>query len=239
VATRPPRTFGSLVRLARTVDDRSSITHRHSQRVAEISALMAERLGLDDTSVRALHAAALVHDVGKVVIPDAVLLKPGPLDVAEIAIVQRHAAAGAELARRALDAEQLTWIRSHHERIDGCGYPDGLEDGEIPLQARLLAVADAYDAMVAHRVYRAGMAPDGVLEVLAAGAGTQWCPMAVDLITDLHSRALLPGTRRAPLRGRRRRAAPAPARSADLSDQVEREGSTSMPYRRASTSPRP
>lgn len=192
---RVPRTYSALVRLARSVDDRSTATHRHSERVADVVAMMARRVGFANGRVTALHSAALVHDVGKIAIPDAILLKPGPLDVAEIAIVQHHAAAGADLARHVLSDEQVRWVRHHHERIDGSGYPDGLRGQAIPFESRLMAVADAYDAMVAHRVYRAGMTPEGVLDILEEGAGTQWCRHSVDLIRGLHDDGYLHVTR--------------------------------------------
>ncbi len=182
---RPPRSFAELAEIARGMDDRSTLTHRHSERVAALVGLMADRMGMDRAHVAEIRAAALVHDVGKVMVPDAILTKPGPLDPDEVAIIQHHAAAGADLVRDVMTAEQARWIRHHHERIDGTGYPDGLAGHAIPIESRLIAVADAYDAMVAHRVYRAGMNPIGVLDILRQGAGTQWCEHAVDLLIGI------------------------------------------------------
>jgi diguanylate cyclase (GGDEF)-like protein/putative nucleotidyltransferase with HDIG domain len=166
--------------LARAMDLKDSATRQHSDRVAELSARLAEELAWPRERTELLREAALVHDVGKVAIPDAVLLKPGGLTAAEIAVVQRHCEMGAQIAREILTEEQTAWLRGHHERFDGTGYPDGLAGDEVPDGARILAAAEAYDVMVSDRPYRCGRDPVQALEELRRCAGTQFAPEIVE-----------------------------------------------------------
>jgi HD-GYP domain-containing protein (c-di-GMP phosphodiesterase class II) len=129
-----------------------------------------------------LHEAALLHDVGKIGVSDAILLKPGPLTPAERLAVTRHAALGAEIVSGVLTAEQVSWIRGHHERWDGNGYPDGLGGDAISAGASLLAIADAWDAMTGPRSYRAERAPDEAIEECLRERGRQFGPAAVDAL---------------------------------------------------------
>jgi HD-GYP domain-containing protein (c-di-GMP phosphodiesterase class II) len=137
--------------LARAIDAKDPSTAEHSERVAALVARLAQARGWPAERVALLHEAALVHDVGKIGVPDAVLLKPGRLDAAEYEQVKQHAALGARIVDDILTAEQVAWIRWHHERPDGRGYPDGLT--EIPEGAALLAAADCFDVMTVARPY--------------------------------------------------------------------------------------
>jgi HD-GYP domain-containing protein (c-di-GMP phosphodiesterase class II) len=124
--------------------------------------------------------AGLLHDVGKIIVPRAVLLKPGRLDAGEYDTVKRHPSASAQLAERADLTGIATILRHHHERWDGTGYPHGLAGERIPLVSRVLAIADAYDAMLADRPYRNAMTVQQASKELEAGAGTQFDPVLVE-----------------------------------------------------------
>ncbi len=164
--------------LAAAVDARDTYTAGHSRRVADYAVALARSLGFEDAFCQQVRLAALFHDVGKIGIPDAVLRKPGPLTEEEHALVRQHPVIGADqvLVHVPFLRAQLPAIRHHHERWDGRGYPDQLAGEEIPYMARLLAVADSYDAMTSTRVYRQALLFDDVLRILATGAGRQWDP---------------------------------------------------------------
>lgn len=165
--------------LARAVDLKDSSTRQHSDRVAELAGRLAEELGWSCDDVHELRQAAIVRDVGKVSIPDAGLLKPGRLTDEEYALVKEHARLGAEIAAEILSTRQTAWLRGHHERLDGSGYPDGLADDEIPLGARILAAADAFDVMTIERSYSSGRRPSEAVAELERHAGTQFDPAVV------------------------------------------------------------
>jgi diguanylate cyclase (GGDEF)-like protein/putative nucleotidyltransferase with HDIG domain len=171
--------------LARAVDAKDPTTRDHSVRVAHIAVALARRLGWPDDAAARLHEAALLHDVGKIGIPDAILRSDGPLTAEEFAVVRTHSELGARIAAEVLTAEQTAWVRGHHERIDGGGYPDGLRGDAIPAGARVLAVADAWDAMTSDRPYRRGMDPRRAREECRRIAGTQLCPDVVAALLDL------------------------------------------------------
>jgi diguanylate cyclase (GGDEF)-like protein len=164
--------------LARAVDERLPHTHQHSERVAALAVAIARDLGWDEDRRALLREAALVHDTGVIGVPDDVLLKPGPLTSRERALMEAHAAAGSRIVAGALSAEQAEWIHRHHERPDGRGYPGGLSGDAIPDGARILAVADAFDAMTTERSYRRALAPAEALAAVRDGAGTQFDPAA-------------------------------------------------------------
>jgi diguanylate cyclase (GGDEF)-like protein len=168
--------------LARAIDAKDPSTREHSERVAALAARLAQLRGWSPERVALLHEAALVHDVGKIGIPDATLLKPGRLDAAEYEQVKQHAALGARIVADVLDAEQVSWIRSHHERPDGRGYPDALEGAAIPEGAALLAVADCFDVMTVARPYsRARSAADALAECRSL-VGAQFTSAAVSAL---------------------------------------------------------
>jgi GAF domain-containing protein len=180
--------------MARTIDARDPYTAGHSQRVAAYAVAIGRKLDLEAGTLRMLERGGLLHDIGKIGVEDAVLRKAGPLNAAERAAMERHPLIGYDLLR-ALPflANELPLIRSHHERWDGRGYPDGLAGEAIPLEARIAAVADAFDAMTSDRPYRAGMRADVARERLLAGVGSQfWTPAVYALVTLLDA-GELPG----------------------------------------------
>ena len=162
------------------LDAKDPLTRDHVVRCAELAMAVAPRLGVRPEEQRDLGVAAILHDVGKLETPPAVLTKPGALDEDETATMRRHAEVGARLvlASPALCGAAPA-VRSHHERWDGAGYPDGLAGSSIPVHARIVSVCDALDAMVSDRHYRAGMDTERALGILREHAGTQWDPEVV------------------------------------------------------------
>jgi HD-GYP domain-containing protein (c-di-GMP phosphodiesterase class II) len=168
---------GMFQRLARVIEYRDNETGEHTERMSAYCAVVARRLGWSDDDVAALRLAATMHDVGKVAVPDAVLLKPGPLTPAERAVMERHTVVGFEmLCGSPSDLIQLaaTIALTHHERVDGAGYPRGLAGDEIPLAGRIVAVADVFDALTSDRVYRPAMPVEQAIRVLGEGRGAQF-----------------------------------------------------------------
>lgn len=167
--------------LSRAMDARDSYTGDHSQRLAEWAVAVAEVLGLDEEARRDLYWAALLHDIGKLGIPDEVLLKPGPLTPEEWQIMRRHPDIGAEILRAVPRFERVAQIiQSHHERWDGSGYPRGLKGEAIPIEARILAVVDSYGAMVDERVYRPPRSHEEAVEEIRRNAGRLYDPRVVE-----------------------------------------------------------
>ena len=168
-------------------------TAGHNERVARNAVRIGQSLGMQPELLRALAQGGMVHDVGKLEIPDAVLNKPGRLDDAEFEIVKRHPVAGYEMARRlGMMHAELDVIRHHHERWDGSGYPDGLAGDDIPLVARVLAVADVYDALTSDRSYRAAWPPERANALLREQAGSAFDPRCVDAWLRATERAAHP-----------------------------------------------
>lgn len=172
-----------LERLARAAELRDNDTGTHTRRVGELSARIAAALGLEADEVEMIRRTAPLHDLGKVGIPDGVLLKPGRLTDAERELMQRHTHIGAEIlasgrSRMVRMAEEIAC--SHHERWDGTGYPRGTAGEAIPLAARIVALADVYDALTNDRPYRAAWSPARVEAEIAAGRGTHFDPRVVD-----------------------------------------------------------
>ena len=169
------QTRDSIVALADMIDLRDAYTHGHSQRVAEYARRLARELRLSSGEVELIHSAARVHDIGKIGTADQFLLKAGPLDEGETQEMRRHAQLGYKLLKRIPEfAAGAELVLSHHERVDGTGYPRGLRGDELPIEARVIAVADAYDAMTTDRPYRKAMSWVSARAELRAGAGTQW-----------------------------------------------------------------
>ena len=178
--TRSVEGFSMLDALVAAVDNKDRYTRRHSEDVMEYSARIARALGMGAAAQHAVQVAALLHDVGKIGVPDEILRKPGRLTDEEFAAVRQHPMMGAVIVGAVPGFEEaLDAVRHHHERWDGEGYPFGLRGAEIPLTARLMAVADAYSAMTTDRPYRKGMDPARARRILAEGAGTQWDPACV------------------------------------------------------------
>jgi diguanylate cyclase (GGDEF)-like protein/putative nucleotidyltransferase with HDIG domain len=168
--------------LARAVDAKDAATWAHSERVAALAAHLARARGWPEEDVELLHEAGLIHDVGKIGVPDGILLKPGRLNAAEYDVIKGHAELGARIAGEVLDDRQVAWLRGHHERFDGSGYPDGIAGDEIPEGAALLALADAWDAMTGARVYDEPRSAEDALAECHAQSGRQFAPLAVDAL---------------------------------------------------------
>lgn len=172
---------GAVRALAAAVDARDAATQDHSRNVAGLAVAVARELGLEDQRVRLLESAALMHDVGKIGVPDDILRKAGPLTDDERMCVNEHPALGERILSSASQRQMLPWIRNHHERWDGNGYPDRLRAIEIPLESRILAVCDAFDAMVSDRTYRPALSVEEAAAELVAGMGTQFDPSVVEV----------------------------------------------------------
>ena len=178
--------------LAAAVDAKDRYTIGHARRVADYAALIGRELGLADDEVGDLTKEALLHDVGKISVPDAVLNKPGRLDDEEYETIKSHTVAGFSILGKSEALVGAAAVaRWHHERFDGSGYPDGLVGDEIPLHARIVAVADAYDAMCSDRVYRPRLPEQIVRGELLAGRGTQFDPECVNAFMRVAETGLL------------------------------------------------
>ena len=179
--------------LAKAVDARDAYTGSHSERVGELAARIARRLGLEDSQTELTRLAASLHDLGKLAIPEEILRKPGALNESERLVLQRHPQIGHRMLE-SLGVEPIAdWVLHHHERWDGDGYPDRLRGEEIPLGARIIFVADAYDAMTSERVYRKPLSPREALEELDRCSGSQFDPAIVDAFSEelgVRSRAI-------------------------------------------------
>lgn len=174
----------TLHRLAAAAEMRDDDTGRHTQRVGEMAARLAERLGHTREQVQIIRQTAPLHDVGKIGIPDSVLLKPGRLTAEELSVIQTHTTIGARIlagARSPLVAMAATIARSHHERWDGTGYPDRLVATEIPMEARIVAVVDVFDALSHDRPYRKAWDAARVRTLLEEGRGTHFDPEVVEV----------------------------------------------------------
>jgi diguanylate cyclase (GGDEF)-like protein len=165
--------------LALAVDAKDSYTRSHCQTVSQLCVLIATELALAPVLIGQMRLAGLLHDVGKIGIPDSILTKPAPLTDAEYERMKRHSILGAEIAAAAGLSSEARWIRHHHERYDGSGYPDGLLGKDIPLQSRIILTADAYEAMTSDRPYRDAPGREFAIAQLKRHAGTQFDPAIV------------------------------------------------------------
>lgn len=166
-----------LTTMAASIDARDHYTSGHSQRVAYWGMELAKAIGMPEEKVDEVYFGGILHDIGKIGIPDEILNKKGKLTEEEYDKIKQHTVIGYEIILQAgMFKELLPAIRSHHERVDGKGYPDGLKGEEIPLMARILAVTDSFDAMVGDRPYRKGLPVEKALEEIRRGAGTQFDP---------------------------------------------------------------
>ncbi|HET7568912.1 MAG TPA: HD-GYP domain-containing protein [Gaiellaceae bacterium] len=173
-----------LASISRALEERDQ-TQGHGARVAALAEPVAVRLGWDRERIRSLRFAAPLHDVGKVKVRPQVLGKSGPLTLEELEEIRRHPTAGARLVIPLRSARHaLPYVLFHHERWDGGGYPAGLKGRSIPLEARILAVADAFDAMISPRPYRRALSHDHAMSEVARGAGTQFDPQVAELFLE-------------------------------------------------------
>jgi HD-GYP domain-containing protein (c-di-GMP phosphodiesterase class II) len=185
----------ALRRLALAAEYRDDNTHEHTERVADLAARLARQAGHDDRTIRLVRQAAPQHDLGKIAIPDHVLLKPGRLTPEEFEVVKTHAVLGARvLAGGTSDLLQVAEriARSHHERWDGSGYPDRLAGEEIAVEARLVHVADVFDVLVHERPYKESWTVEAAAEEIRRGAGTQFDPDVVAAFEALGAAAWQP-----------------------------------------------
>ncbi len=176
----------TILAIAKTVDAKDSLTSKHSQRVSDYSVLIAKKYGFSDEEVENIRKAALLHDIGKIGIPDAILNKPSRLTNEEYDIMKTHSTRGAEILKDfTLIDHVVEGAKYHHERYDGKGYPDGISKEDIPLYGRIISIADAFDAMTSNRVYREKQDFEYVLSELKKGRGTQFDPELTDIFLQI------------------------------------------------------
>ena len=176
----------TVLTLAHIIDAKDKYTNGHSYRVSQYAVALAERLGWDEKEVSELRQEALLHDIGKIGVPDQVLNKPDRLTDTEYELIKSHTTIGGNILKRSNELLKASeTARYHHERYDGTGYPAGLSGDAIPLHDRVVSVADAYDAMHSDRVYRPGLSHEKIRAELVNGRGTQFDPALLDAFLDL------------------------------------------------------
>ena len=186
--------------LVRAVEAKDPYTRRHSEQVAHYAVHFAQRMGMPASSVESIYAAALLHDIGKIGVPDHILSKQGPLTEEEFRSIRRHPDLGADiLSSITIFSGEAKWVRHHHETWDGKGYPDGLVKEESPLASRIIQVADSIDAMLMERTYKQGYPVEKMLDELARCAGSQFDPTIAALASQWcrfnPDKVILPGCR--------------------------------------------
>lgn len=178
--------FKMLETLAGTIDAKDKYTNGHSMRVAIYSTLLAQALGWDEEAIEELRYEALLHDIGKIGVPDAILNKPSRLSDEEFSLIKSHTVVGADVLKNMVAVPNATEVaRFHHERYDGKGYPNGISGEEIPLNARIVCIADSFDAMHSDRIYRKALHDDVIRTELINGRGTQFDPDLLDIFLSL------------------------------------------------------
>jgi diguanylate cyclase (GGDEF)-like protein/putative nucleotidyltransferase with HDIG domain len=174
--------LGTVLALAEALDIRDTATACHSKTVGRFAEMIARQIGLPPDAVERIRLAGMLHDIGKIAVSNILLSKPDPLTDEEWVEMRRHAEIGARILGNARLADIGEWVLAHHERPDGYGFPFGIANGDIPLESRILAVADAYEAMTSNRVYRAAMSPEAAREELLRNAGTQFDERVVEAL---------------------------------------------------------
>lgn len=179
--------------LGSTIEAKDAYTHGHTDRVTEYSVMIARHMAetgaaqFPESFFENIYIAGLLHDIGKIAIPEAILNKQGKLTEDEYAVMKQHTVRGNEILKPlSLPKEALEGIRHHHEHFDGNGYPDGLKDGQIPMAAAIMAVADAFDAMTSDRPYRKGLSQEAAIEEIKRCAGAQFHPLPVKAMIELY-----------------------------------------------------
>lgn len=176
----------TVMALAKTIDAKDAYTRGHSQRVARYARNIAERLGWLEEEQRRIYFMGLLHDIGKIGVPEAIINKTARLTDEEYNVIKQHTVVGSEILELVAEFPELSiGARSHHERYDGKGYPDGFIGSQIPVYARVIAVADAYDAMTSRRSYRDVLPQDVVRSEIAKGRGTQFDPQFADIMLQI------------------------------------------------------
>jgi hypothetical protein len=185
VVTEQEALLGAWVaRLLARLEDKDTSTREHTRRVARLTVQVGQELGLRGARLRSLAVAALLHDVGKLQVPDGILCKAGPLTPAEFAVIKRHPGDGeALLTHIGGFAEEAPLVRSHHERLDGSGYPDGLRGGDLTLEVRILGVCDVFDALTSERVYRRAYSQEQAIAILDRGRESVFDPDVLDALS--------------------------------------------------------
>lgn len=174
--------MGVLHSLTESIDAKDPYTHGHSQRVAAISRRLAEELGFSADHVRHVYLAGLLHDIGKIGVRESILCKDGRLTDEEYGHIKEHPSIAAKILRRIRHLDPIvTGVLSHHERLDGKGYPQGLSGEAVPLEGRIIGLADSWDAMTSHRTYRRAKPIEEAAEELRRCAGTQFDPKLVEI----------------------------------------------------------
>ena len=172
--------------IANTIDAKDAYTAGHSIRVAQCAEAIAQKLGWEKTQMNNIRYIALLHDIGKIDVPDAILNKPAKLSEEEFSIIKKHPVIGNEILNGISMVENIAaGALYHHERYDGKGYPYGLSGEQIPLCARIIGIADAYDAMTSNRVYRSKMTDEMVIHEFKNGRGAQFDPQLTDIFVDM------------------------------------------------------
>ena len=174
--------FNDIVKIVmKALNEKDPYTQGHSIRVTEYALKIGEALGLEKDTMKELELAAVLHDIGKLGIPDKILKKPGRLTKEEFEIMRHHSDKGEKMLEGIADLEPYKkYVRAHHERYDGFGYPDGLKGESIPLISRIIFVADTFDAMTSDRPYRKGLSIETTIDELIKCSGTQFDPMIVE-----------------------------------------------------------
>lgn len=178
--------FKMLETLAGTIDAKDKYTNGHSMRVAIYSTILAEKLGWNESQIEKLRYEALLHDIGKIGVPDSILNKPSKLSDMEFDLIKSHTLVGSDILKNMVAVPNATEVaRHHHERFDGRGYPTGISGTEIPLNARIVCIADSFDAMSSDRIYRKALSKEIIREELIKGRGTQFDPDLLDVFLEL------------------------------------------------------
>ena len=179
-------TLNAIMAIANTIEAKDRYTRGHSNRVARFCVEIATRMGMEEEKIKTLNFMALLHDIGKIGVPDEILNKPMPLDDDDFAIVKQHPTIGSDILKDITSIPDVhLGALYHHERYDGTGYPMGLKGQEIPIEARMIAIADSYDAMSSNRAYREALSKEEVIEELTNGKGTQFDPEILDVFLEM------------------------------------------------------
>lgn len=178
--------YKTIKSIAHALDAKDEYTHGHSMRVTLYSLALAKIMNLSDDLLEEIETTGLLHDIGKIAIPEKILLKPGKLTVEEYEIIKTHPELGEKLVNGIEKLKLVSnWLKSHHERFDGKGYPEGLKGEEIPISSRIIAIADTYDAMTSNRAYRKALSHEEAMAEIKLCAGTQFDPKLADIFVNL------------------------------------------------------